>query len=138
MEQGRPSLYKPEYDSKIIEVMKEGASLVEFCAEIGVTRETAYEWARVHPSFSDAFTRARLLCQAWWERQGRQHLEDTSEFDYESKISTQKKFNDRLWNKNMACRFRDDWTDKTEVESTVHVDDGLTLVLNTQKKPDDK
>jgi len=102
---GRPTDYRPEYDQRIIDVMSTGASLVEFVAEIGVTRETAYEWARVHPSFSDAFTRARELCQAWWERQGRTHLED------EFADGAGKKFNDRLWNKNMACRFRDDWTE---------------------------
>jgi hypothetical protein len=108
---GRPTDYRPEYDERIVEVMREGASLVEFVAEIGVTRETAYEWARVHPSFSDAFTHARLLCQAWWERQGRENLQDTQEYDSDAKISTSKKFNDRLWNKNVSCRFRDDWSD---------------------------
>jgi transposase len=102
---GRPTDYRPEYDKRIVEVMREGASLVEFVAEIGVTRETAYEWARVHPSFSDAFTRARLLCQAWWERQGRDNLLD----EFSDGAGT--KFNDRLWNKNVSCRFREDWSD---------------------------
>ena len=102
---GRPTDYRPEYDQRIIEVMREGASLVEFVAEIGVTRESAYEWARVHPSFSYAFTRARELCQAWWEKQGRENLSD------EFHDGSGKKFNDRLWNKNVSCRFRDDWTD---------------------------
>jgi hypothetical protein len=102
---GRPSDYRPEYDKKIIEVMQEGASLVEFCAEIGVCRDTPYEWAEKHESFSYAFTRARLLCQAWWEKQGRENLSDTF------MDGSGKKFNDRLWNKNVSCRFRDDWTD---------------------------
>ncbi len=109
---GRPTDYRPEYDQRIIEVMQEGASLVEFCAEIGVSRETPYEWARVHPSFSDAFTRARLLCQSWWEKQGRENLSD------EFCDGSGKKFNDRLWNKNVSCRFRDDWTDNKPNEGT--------------------
>lgn len=122
--QGRPTDYRPEYDQRIIEVMSTGASLVEFVAQIGVTRETAYEWARVHSSFSYAFTRARELCQAWWERQGRTHLED------EFSDGAGKKFNDRLWNKNMACRFRDDWAENKAPEEkedktlVIRFDDG--------------
>jgi hypothetical protein len=43
-------------------------------------------------------------------------LQDTDEYDAETKISTKRRINDRLWSKNVSCRFREDWTDKSEIE----------------------
>lgn len=81
----------------------EGCSVVEMAAALGVHRQTLYDWENAHPDFSDAFSHARQLCQAWWERQGRVNL------------ATQG-FNASLWSKNMGCRFKGDWTEKTQTE----------------------
>jgi len=120
---GQPTLYRPKYCQKIIDIMKEGASAVEFAAEIGVCKDTVYEWANTIPEFSYAFTRARTLCQAWWEKQGRTNLSDTTVY-----MGDSTKFNDRLWNKNMACRFRDDWVEKKAVEVTTPLDGDKNLL----------
>jgi hypothetical protein len=100
---GRPSLYNPAYCEKVVEWGREGMSLVEIACEIGVVRQTLYDWEQAHPEFLDALTRARAECQAWWERQGRVNL------------ATQG-FNASLWAKNMGCRFKGDWTEKTQTE----------------------
>lgn len=115
---GRPTLYKPEYCETLPAMFSEGQSVVEVAIAIGVCKDTLYEWAKVYPEFSDALTRGRQISQAWWEKIGRENLFDISEYDAEAKISTQRKFNDRLWSKNVSCRFRKDWTDKIEVEQT--------------------
>lgn len=103
MERGRPTDYDPKYCEAVITMGSEGYSVVEMAADIGVHRDTLYEWEKVHSDFSDAFTRARQLCQAWWERQGRVNL------------ATQG-FNHSLWAKNMGCRFKGDWTEKVQTE----------------------
>jgi transposase len=56
---GRPTLYSPEYIDKAIEYMALGYSITAFAGHIRVSRETVYEWARVHPEFSDALKIAR-------------------------------------------------------------------------------
>jgi hypothetical protein len=85
---GRPTKYKPQYCEQLIAYMtqepwedvevthtnRKGETWTEtkrranpirfvtaFAYEIGVTRETLAEWCRVHPEFSDAYTRAREM-----------------------------------------------------------------------------
>lgn len=113
---GRPTDYYPEICEDFEDNFKQGQSVLEVAVELGVARSTIYKWAEEHKEFSDALTRGREVSQAWWERQGREMLQDTDEYDAESKISTKRRINDRLWSKNVSCRFREDWTDKSEIE----------------------
>jgi hypothetical protein len=124
---GRPTDYDPAILEGFTDRFKKGQSVVEVAVEIGQHKDTLYEWAKVHPEFSDALTRGIHISQAWWERQGRENLFDHEEYDSENHISTKDKFNDRLWSKNMSCRFRKDWTDKTEIEhsGTVQIIDDI-------------
>lgn len=100
---GRPTLYDPAYCEMVVAWGEEGQSLVEIACNLKVHRDTLYAWEKEHEAFSDALTRARAGCQAWWERQGRVNL------------ATQG-FNASLWAKNMGCRFKGDWTEKTQTE----------------------
>lgn len=68
---GRPSKYDPKFCDMLIDHMSEGASMLSFAAEIDVNRDTLHEWARVHPEFSEAVTRGKAKCAAWWEKIGR-------------------------------------------------------------------
>lgn len=52
--------------------MMEGASVASFAAEIDVARSTINEWAEQHVEFSEALSRGKAKCAAWWERAGRQ------------------------------------------------------------------
>ncbi len=54
MPAGRPTLYEPEFCAQVVAYMAKGFSLTAFAGHIRVARETIYEWARVHPEFSDA------------------------------------------------------------------------------------
>jgi hypothetical protein len=107
---GRPSEYKPEYCEKIIELGCEGMSVVEMAAEIGCHRETLEEnWPAAYPDFSEAFTRAKQLSQAWWEKQGRINLL------LAPGVGT---FNGSVWSRSMAARFPKDWREQKGVELT--------------------
>src|SRR5688572_7258222 len=107
---GRPTSYQPEYCERVIELGREGLSVVEMAAEIGVHRETLEEnWPAAHPEFSEAFTQARQFSQAWWERQGRVNLL------LPPGAGT---FNSSVWSRSMAARFPRDWREKAAVEMT--------------------
>ena len=102
---GRPTEYLPEYCERVIELGKLGKSLTQMACELDVHRDTLYEWARAHPAFSDALTRARQWSQTWWEDKGQAGL-DTSGF------------NASLWSRSMAARFPDDYTERKQTELT--------------------
>lgn len=115
---GRPSLYKPEYCERVIELGKEGMSVVEMAAEIGVARITLEDhWPAAHEEFSEAFARARELSQAWWERQGRLGL-------------SADKFNAPLYSRSMSARFPKDWRESKEQRVT-GADGGAVQVETT-------
>jgi len=99
---GRPTLYQPEYCERVIALGKEGASIAAMACEFDVSRESLYEWGRVHPEFSDALTRARENAQVYWERKGELGIEAD-------------KFNGGVWAKIVGCRFPD-YQDRNKVE----------------------
>jgi transposase-like protein len=112
---GRPTDYDPKICEGFEKRFEKGQSILEVAVSLGVTRKTLYNWAEEHEEFLHALTRGREVCQSWWEQQGRENLFDTEEYDAENHISTKRKLNDRLWTKNMASRFRDDWADRQEI-----------------------
>lgn len=119
---GRPSLYRPEYCERVLAFGKEGMSVVEMAAEIGVSRMTIEEhWPAAHEEFSEAFARARELSQAWWERQGRVGL-------------TAERFNAQVYSRSMAARFPKDWRESKEQRVTGA--DGDTLKVESTVAPD--
>jgi len=103
---GAPSKYEPEYCEKVIEFGKAGYSIVEMAAEIGVCRATLEaNWPAEHREFLEAFTRAKMLSQAWWEGKGRTNLNETS-------------FQSSLYARSMAARFPRDWRESKRTELT--------------------
>ncbi len=82
-------------------------------AEIGINKDTLYEWESVHPEFSDALTRAMALSQQWWEDKGQSGLDANV-------------FNGGVWSKSMAARFPEDWRDN----STVNLNHNLGSALD--------
>ena len=97
---GRPTKYKEEYCNKVIEWMAEGQSKVEVCANIGIYYDTFLSWQEKFPEFLESVKRGEKLCEAWWERLGRQGA--TCERD----------INPTTWIFNMKNRFN--WSDKVD------------------------
>jgi hypothetical protein len=102
---GRPSDYRPEYCAQVIELGKQGKSVVQMACAIEVAKSTLYLWEKEHPEFSDAFTRARQHAQDWWESKGQDSLEKPG-------------FQSSLWSRSMAARFPEDYTERQKRELT--------------------
>ncbi|SET91462.1 hypothetical protein [Stenotrophomonas indicatrix] len=99
----RPTVYKPEYCDVVVDLGRQGKSVVQMACAIDVVRSTLYEWCKDHPEFSDAFTRAKQLSQDWWETQAQCGL-------------TADRFNAQLWSRSMAARFPEDYQERKGVE----------------------
>lgn len=99
---GRPSLYKPEYCAKVVELGREGCSPAQIASHFDVDRVTLRNWADEFPDFFTAMTRAKVHEQAWWEMMGQKGL-------------VADRFNAQVWSKSVAARFREDYTERKEV-----------------------
>lgn len=100
-ERGRPTAYRPEYCEQVIELGKQGKSLIQMCAHFDIARQTIDNWAAVNPDFLEALSRAKVHAQAFWEDEG-------------FKGMTSDKFNAAVWKKSMEARFREDYTERHE------------------------
>lgn len=116
MPAGRPTKYDPAFCEKVEEFGAIGKSRIWIATELGVVAETMTEWAKVHPEFSVALTRAKQLEQRWWEDKGQNNLEAD-------------KFNGGMWAKNMAARFPKDWREAQDVNHGVQ--DNLADLLTS-------
>lgn len=74
---GRPTKYDPAYCDGVIAFMSEGGCATEYAAELGVSKSTLYLWAEQYPEFSDAFSRAKEVGEAYWLRRLRTDLMGT-------------------------------------------------------------
>lgn len=102
---GRPSKYPKDACKRIIEYGKLGMCMAEMASEFEVTRETIYEWARVHPDFSDSLSCAQELSEGYWAKQVRDGLKmPPSEFQGAANL------------KYMAQRFKG-WSEKAHVDT---------------------
>lgn len=107
---GRPSEYRPEYCDRVIEMGRQGFSVVEMASTIGVSRNTLETtWPAAHPEFLEALQLARECSQSWWEAVGRENLimpKDAGTFQAS------------VWSRSMAARFPRDWRENRGVELT--------------------
>ena len=114
---GQPTKYKPEYCDEVIELGKQGKSVIQMCAHFDTARQTIDNWCAQNPEFLDAYTRARVHMQAKLEEMGFDGLSN-------------REFNAPVWKKTMESRFRDDYTERQE-----HKHEGALKLLFD---PDDK
>lgn len=107
---GRPSAYNPSYCDVVVRLGADGYSKARMAAHIGVAKQTIDNWAKAHPDFLDALTRANTLSQAWWEQEAQNGLKN-------------REFNAGIWDKSVKSMFRDDYTERT-INEHVGKDDG--------------
>lgn len=127
MPAGRPTDYREEYCERVVELGKQGASVVEMAVDIGVARATLEaNWPANHPEFLEAFTYAKECSQVWWEKAGRDGMVDN-------------KINASIWSRSMAARFPRDWREVKGTELTgkdgAPVEHAVTHVTRTIVDP---
>lgn len=100
---GRPSKYKSEYCDVVTKLMKKGHSKLFVAGNLGISRDTLYEWCRHYPEFSDTIKVGEMQSYAYWEEIGMRAMK--------GKI---KGFRPSLWIFTMKARFG--WRDNSPVK----------------------
>lgn len=100
---GRPTDYRDELAVRVVDLMKQGASIEEICLDLDVCKQTFYTWCEAHSEFLDAKKKGEDFSKGWWLKNGRLNLEN-------------KDFNYTGWYMNMKNRFG--WADKQEIDHT--------------------
>lgn len=125
MPAGRPTKYDPAYCDRVITLGSQGMSDVEIAVELGVARSNLHSWAQAHPEFSASLTLARQASQAWWERKIRA-----------GKVGNMPgQLNPAITKHVLSCRFRDDYRERLETETTARVT--YEVVTGVDRTPDD-
>lgn len=103
---GRPTEYKPEYCDQLAALGRNGLSLTQMAAHIGVSKQTFYTWRDTHPEFLDALQESLTYAQAHWE-----------EMAYKG-ARGDLPVNGQVLNKSMAARFSADYMERKATELT--------------------
>jgi hypothetical protein len=65
---GRPSKYQESMCETVVSCMQKGYIVDEVCAELGIHRDTFFEWAKYHTEFSDSYKKGKAAFNAFWAR----------------------------------------------------------------------
>jgi hypothetical protein len=69
---GRPTRYHAAHCERVLELANRGCCKAEIAAALCVSRKTLDGWAKAHPEFRQALSRAKDLEYAWWLKTGRE------------------------------------------------------------------
>lgn len=77
-----PTKCTPEMMEKIRSIvpniMEQGGSIVECVSELGLARDTLYQWEKTNNEISDIMGAGRISREAWWVKKGRENMENTN------------------------------------------------------------
>ena len=119
---GRPTLYDESLCEKALELFSKGLSIIQVAAEFNVSRDTIYEWAKVHPEFSDTLSTGIAKAEAFWET----ILQGGASGANEQPV------NQGLLSLIMKCRYH--WTETKDINLNAAVDDVTSLTPEERKK----
>lgn len=66
--------YDESFGLRVMVLANEGKFPEEWCADIGVTMSTLYNWANNYPEFEDSVIKAWHILNAWWTAKMRETL----------------------------------------------------------------
>lgn len=98
--------YKKEHCQVLLDTLKQGLSVVSFCAKVDISEATFYNWLKQYPDLRDVYELAKTHSRAWWDKKALDALED-------------KAINDRVLKLNMQNRAG--WSDKLQSDNTHNI-----------------
>jgi len=119
---GRPTKYNKKLCEKALKLFEKGFSIVQVAAEFNVSKDTIFEWAKVHPEFSDSLAKGKAKAEAFWET----ILQGGASGANEQPV------NQGLLSLIMKCRYH--WTETKDINLNAAVDDVTSLTPEDRKR----
>ncbi|MEM8976290.1 MAG: hypothetical protein AAGD43_29850 [Pseudomonadota bacterium] len=91
--------YDPDYCWTVREMAQEGMFPEEWCAHIGITMVTMYNWANRYPDFDQACNEAWWILRAYWSKKARDSIQGVGMAPSILAMILEKRFPD-TWGKN--------------------------------------
>lgn len=107
---GRPSKYDPDFPDRLIALMGMGLSFEACCGELGISKDTGYEYVKKYEDFAEAKAIGEAKGQYFWEKIARDCLVMPGGKDAD-------KFNAAVYIFTMKNRFN--WKEKKEVSGNL-------------------
>jgi len=104
---GRPTKYDPAFCEQVVELGRNGKSIEQIAANLGVSTRVLFDWRDKHEDFLHALEYAKELELDWWETVGQTHMIENKESD---------KLNASIWSRSMAARFPKKYRESTKQE----------------------
>lgn len=101
-------IYNESLCEKAEQGLSKGKSIAWLSRELGVCRETIYEWRDKHPEFARSLKKGLDACQSYWEEIGEQGIKGEI-----------KNFGGTAWIFTMKNRFRSDYKDEKNEKSAL-------------------
>jgi hypothetical protein len=122
---GRPSEYRSEFCTMLIQHMADGLSFEAFAGVVHKSKDTLYQWVKKHPEFADAKKKGDAESLLFWEKMGITGM-----------VGKLKGFNVAAWIFNMKNRhgYRDRAPDDKPVEADATLLDAMAE-LDREKSP---
>jgi hypothetical protein len=108
--------FRPIMCKKVVEMMKQGASITEVLLELDICWQTYCNWTNpeskwYQDDFHEAIQKGKRFSQGWWERLGRRVMSPDADSQYRNPNPTMFIF-------NMKNRFKEDWQEVTTQKNT--------------------
>lgn len=127
----RPSTYDPKYCDLLIAHMRQGFSFESFGGDLGVHKDTLFDWCNKHEDFMEAKRIGQTLSLKFWEELGMKGMMglpieiQLKDKQGNIKTITGKTFNPTIYNFTMKNKHR--WMDRTDVTSAGEKVQGMLL-----------
>jgi hypothetical protein len=99
-------IYNEAMCAEAEQLLAAGKSIARVATNLGVCRETIYDWRDIHPEFARALKNGRAAAQAKWEDIGEEGI-----------TGGIKNFSATAWIFTMKNRFREDYKEDKEVKT---------------------
>lgn len=121
--------FSAEMVIKFLELMREGGTIVEFCRQVKISRDTFDSWIEKYPTMASAKAMGKIWAEAWWLLQARDNL--VTETEKHEDYTVTRHFNTNLYKFIMGGRFSHS-SDKNALERLEKLEQ---ILLEQHAKP---
>lgn len=124
---GPANKYDPEYCHTVRELAQKGMFVEEWCAHIGMTMSTLYNWANRHPEFEQAVHEAWWILRSYWTERARLSIQGVGMAPSILAMILERRFGD-MWGRN-SVNLHEHFSNRNSETDTITTISGETKAI---------